>query len=41
MNTLELLGYGLGASGWVLAALLGLKLKGKKPPSNTGIGHNR
>lgn len=41
MNTLEMIAYGLGASGWVLAAILGVKLRGKAPPDAKGLGKNR
>lgn len=41
MNALEMIAYGVGASGWLLAAILGLRLKGKAPPTGKGLGKNR
>ena len=40
-TTLDLIAYGIGASGWLVAALLGLKLKGKAPPDAKGLGKDR
>jgi hypothetical protein len=41
MNTLEMVLAALSAGSLLVNAALALKLKGKKPPSSEGLGHNR
>lgn len=38
MTAVDWLTLGAGAAGWVLAATLGLKLRGKAPPKGDGLG---
>lgn len=38
MSAADLLPYGLAAAGWVVAAVLGVKLRGKAPPGRNGLG---
>jgi len=38
VSAADWLALGIGATGWALAAVLGVKLRGKAPPGRDGLG---